>query len=62
MDSSLLEVSLEGERIIISNLEVASEKGFRVYSDAEIAEFLEEDRISPEAAERVRKLMRAGLV
>lgn len=34
----------------------------RVYSDAEIAEFLTEDRISPETAERVRELMRAWLV
>jgi hypothetical protein len=34
----------------------------RLYSDEEIAGFLEEDRITPETAERVRALRRGGLI
>lgn len=59
-ESSLLEVRLEGNKIVISKLE--PDGSFRVYSDDEIAEFLEEDKITPEIADRVRELMRAGLV
>ena len=61
-ESSLLEIALEGERIVISKLDPSGDLAPRLYSDAEIAEFLAEDRISPETAERVRELMRAGLV
>jgi hypothetical protein len=61
-ESSVLEVSLQGDKIPISKLDVQPEGAFRVYSDEEIAEFLSEDRITPEIAQRVRELMRAGLV
>ena len=61
-ESSLLEVALEGDKIVISKLGLQPQANFRVYSDAEIAAFLEEDKITPETAERVRELMRAGLV
>jgi hypothetical protein len=40
----------------------STQPGFRVYSDEEIDEFLAEDAITPETADRVRALMRAGLV
>lgn len=61
-DCSLLEIALEGERIVISKLDPPAELAPRLYSDAGIAEFLAEDRISQETAERVRELMRAGPV
>ena len=61
-ESSLLEVSLEGDRIVISKLETQPEGTFRVYSDEEIARFLEEDKITPETADRVRELMRSALL
>ncbi|MBI4494366.1 MAG: AbrB/MazE/SpoVT family DNA-binding domain-containing protein [Chloroflexi bacterium] len=61
-ESSLLEVSLEGDRIVISKLGGQPEGAFRVYSDEEVAQFLEEDKLTPEIAERVRALMQAGLV
>lgn len=61
-DSSLLEIALEGERIVITKLERSVNVSPRLYSDEEIAEFLAEDEISADTAERVRGLMRAGLV
>ncbi len=60
-DSSLLEINVEGQKIVISKLGTSSESSFRVYSDREIDEFLAEDRITPETAERVRELIRPGL-
>jgi len=59
---SLLEVSLQGDKIVISKLGLPAEGGFRVYSDEEVAEFLAEDKITPNTARRVRELMRSGLV
>ena len=61
-ESSLLEVSLQDDKIVISKLGVQPAGTFRVYSDEEITEFLDEDKITPETAERVRELMQAGLV
>ncbi|MBI3979738.1 MAG: AbrB/MazE/SpoVT family DNA-binding domain-containing protein [Chloroflexi bacterium] len=61
-ESSLLEVSLQGDKIVISKLPIQAEGTFRVYSDDEIAEFLAEDKITPETAERVRELMRIELL
>ena len=61
-ETSLLEVRLEDGKIVIVKLDVQPEASFRVYSDEEIAEFLENDRITPETAQRVRELMRAGQV
>ncbi|HYU19350.1 MAG TPA: AbrB/MazE/SpoVT family DNA-binding domain-containing protein [Chloroflexota bacterium] len=61
-ESSLLEVSLRGDKIVISKLAAQPDESFRIYSDEEIEEFLVEDKISPTTAERVRELMRSGLV
>ena len=61
-ESSLLEVSLEGDRVVISKLDQPTSESLRVYSDEEIAEFLDEDRITTDVADRVRELLRAGLV
>jgi len=61
-DASLLEVRLQGDEIVISKLGYGHGDPFRVYSDEEIAEFLDEDRITAETAERVCELMQTGLV
>ncbi|MBM2812309.1 MAG: SpoVT / AbrB like domain protein [Chloroflexi bacterium] len=61
-ESSLLEIALRDDKIVISKLGVEQGQAFRVYSDEEIAEFLAEDKIAPETAQRVRELMGAGLV
>ncbi len=53
---------LEGERVVISKLGVGPDDNVRVYSDAEIVALLEENKLIPETAQRVRALMRAGLV
>ena len=60
--SSLVELRVEDNSIVISKLNVPPEGSFYVYSDEEIAAFLEEDKITAETSERVRELMRAGLV
>lgn len=61
-DSSLLEIAIEGQRIVISKLDRSAGVSPRLYSDEEVAEFLAEDEITPDTAARVRQLMRAGLV
>ena len=61
-ESSLLEVTVEGDRVVISKLNEPGADALHIYSDEEIAEFLEEDRITAEIAQRVRGLMQAGLV
>ena len=54
-DSSLLQLRLIGNVIIISKLPVESEREPRIYSDEEIAQFLEDDRLSPELADWARR-------
>lgn len=61
-EDTLLEVALDGDRIVVSKLVTAAGKGFRLYDDDEVKALLDEDQLSPEAAERVRDLMRRGLV
>ena len=60
--ASLLEVSSQDDKIVISKVGTQGEAGFRVYSDEEVAELLAEDKITPETTPRVREPMRAGLV
>jgi len=50
------------DRIVVSKLAAPAEPGFRVYSDEEVDRFLSEDKLTPEAAERVRALMEQSLV
>lgn len=44
-DSTLLKVVLEGARIIINPVKIEAESTKRLYSDAEINEFLRNDKI-----------------
>lgn len=57
-DTTLLEVSLEGDQIVISKLSLEPDHPVRIYTDDEIAEFLEADKISPELAAWVRSYVK----
>jgi bifunctional DNA-binding transcriptional regulator/antitoxin component of YhaV-PrlF toxin-antitoxin module len=54
-DSSLLQLKLIGDVIVISKLAVESEHEPRIYTDEEIAQFFEDDRLSPELADWARR-------
>ena len=57
-DRTLLSVAIKGEKIEISPIRRGgNEKKPREYSDAEIRRFLQEDRIDPKTASRVRRLL-----
>ena len=53
-DCSLVQVGIDGDKIVISKLELETDRDVRIYSDEEIAEFLEADKLSPELAEWAR--------
>ncbi|MGH2603028.1 MAG: AbrB/MazE/SpoVT family DNA-binding domain-containing protein, partial [Dehalococcoidia bacterium] len=53
-ESSLLELTLVGDQIVISKLAPYADQGVRIYTDEEIAEFLEEDKIPADLAEWAR--------
>jgi bifunctional DNA-binding transcriptional regulator/antitoxin component of YhaV-PrlF toxin-antitoxin module len=53
--SELLEIRLDGEHLIISKLGEPSDGDIRVYTDEEIAEFLEADKIPPDLADWARR-------
>jgi AbrB family looped-hinge helix DNA binding protein len=57
-ETSLLEIRLDGDHLTISNLTRHNGEHVRVFSDEEIAEFMEEDKISPELAEWAREYVR----
>ena len=61
-ENSVLQIGLEDDRIVISKLELGPAAGNRLYSDQEIEELLEEDRIKPETAQYVRELVDRGLL
>jgi hypothetical protein len=54
-ESSLLQLKLVGDVIVISKLPVESEREPRIYTDEEIAQFFEDDKLSPELAEWARR-------
>lgn len=57
-EDTLLLIKLEGDRIEITPLELLSEgRAVRSYSRREIDEFLEEDRLDPKTAKKVRALL-----
>jgi AbrB family looped-hinge helix DNA binding protein len=58
-EGSLLRIRLVGKKIEIEPLK-AAEDVLRLYSDSEIEQFMEEDRIDAETAAKVRKLLNAG--
>jgi bifunctional DNA-binding transcriptional regulator/antitoxin component of YhaV-PrlF toxin-antitoxin module len=53
-DETLLQLSLEGDRITISKLPLRKTDELGIYSDEELAEYLEADRIPPEVADWAR--------
>ncbi len=56
---TLLAASIEGEQIVLTPMRLEQET-LREYTDEDISRFLEEDRISPEVAARVRELIASG--
>jgi AbrB family looped-hinge helix DNA binding protein len=58
-DGSLLQMRLVGDRIEIRPLRVA-ESQLRRYTEAEIQQFLDEDKIDEATATVVRRLLAAG--
>ena len=57
-ENTILGIVLKEGKIEISPLRpVEQEKTLREYSDAEIRQFLKEDRIAPQTAARVRRLL-----
>lgn len=58
-EGSLLEMRLVGDRIEI-RLVPGSTQMLREYTEAEIQQFLEDDKISEETADTVRRLLAAG--
>ena len=54
-ESSLLHVALQGDKIVITKLAVDLSRDSSTYTDDELAEILEADKVSPELAEWARK-------
>ena len=56
---TVLNIGLEGDRIVIRPLNLGSfNRPIRVYSDEEIDRFLAEDKLSPEDAAFFQRLLR----
>jgi len=58
-EGSLLEMRLTGDKIEI-RLVPGTTQVLREYTEAELQQFLEEDKISAETADTVRRLLAAG--
>ena len=57
-ENTILQISLKGAKLEITPLRLVDETGLmREYDSSELAAFLEEDRIDPDTAERVRQLL-----
>jgi AbrB family looped-hinge helix DNA binding protein len=56
-ESTLLNITLAGDRLEIRPLRVGEEARLRQYSDEQIARFLKEDRIDAATARKVRQLL-----
>ena len=56
---TLLTVTLEGDRLVVKPVSLGNE-GLREYTEQEIAQFLEEDKLDPEVGRKVRELLRKG--
>ena len=56
---TLLTVTLEGDRLVVKRVSLGDE-GLREYTEQEIAQFLEEDKLDPEVGRKVRELLRKG--
>jgi AbrB family looped-hinge helix DNA binding protein len=60
--STLLELTLVDDTIVVSKLPRNSDRDVRIYTDEEIAEFLNEDKLSPADAQWVREMLGAKLL
>ena len=58
-EGALLELRLVGDRIEIRQVS-GSPNALREYTEAELQQFLEEDKIAPETAHAVRRLLASG--
>jgi AbrB family looped-hinge helix DNA binding protein len=58
---TLLEVSLTGDHLEIAPVSQGADI-LRRYTEEEVARFMEEARLEPEVAERVRLLLRRGML
>lgn len=56
---TLLSISLVGDHLEIAPL-WTGEEALRRYTEADVSRFLEEDKLDPETADRVRRLLRSG--
>ena len=56
-ESTLLNITLAGDRLEITPLRVGEEARLRRYSDEQIARFLKEDKIDASTARTVRRLL-----
>lgn len=56
---TLLSISLVGEHLEINPLR-QDEEVLRRYTEEEVARFVEEDKLEPQVAQRVRELLRRG--
>lgn len=58
---TFLDVSLEGRKIIIQPVEMElTDNDLRVYTDKQIVEFLEEDKLTKEEAEFFNRLLKTN--
>jgi AbrB family looped-hinge helix DNA binding protein len=61
-EGDLLRLTLKEGRIEIEPLAVGEDEQLRQYTEAELRQFMEEDRIDAETAETVRALLAAGVL
>ena len=59
---SLLNIILLEDRLEVVPVRVGEQESLREYTDEEIKSFLQEDKIDPETAGKVRKLLAEGRI
>jgi len=59
---SLLNIILLEDRLEVVPIRIGEQESLREYTDEEIRSFLQEDKIDPETARKVRKLLAEGRI
>lgn len=59
---SLLRIILLEDRLEVVPVRIGEQESLREYTDEEIRSFLQEDKIDPETARKVRKLLTEGRI
>jgi len=59
---SLLNIILLEDRLEVVPVRIGEQESLREYTDEEIKSFLQEDKIDPETAGKVRKLLAEGRI